>query len=377
MSKQLIVMGALWAACAEPSLELPDQPDVLVEDPGTLGDLSLTVEVVGVDALNPAGDGSGIIQVRAQAAEAASYAFRLDGSDPVESTTGEAQLVAWDEGTRSYTLSVTASTANGERNTVSERVEVYRSDAAFPRLVWSDEFDVEGRPDPEKWVHQTRPPLAGGWFNGEQQHYTDRAANSFVSGETLKIVARAERYETEGSVRPYTSARLNSTFAFTYGRVEARAKLPVEGGTWPAIWTLGANINELGNPFGTEYGDVGWPDCGEIDILEQRGWDKQNTIAYFHWGNTRTGAYESEGSDLSVPTSTSAWHVYALEWTPESLQIFVDDDLVHELANTEDRPYDNPHYILLNVAMGGNLGGEIPEGFTEATLEIDYVRVYQ
>ncbi|MFT4978957.1 MAG: beta-glucanase (GH16 family), partial [Myxococcota bacterium] len=201
--------------------------------------------------------------------------------------------------------------------------------------------------------------------------------NSFVSDGTLKIVARKEQYTTEGTTLDYTSARLNARFAFTYGRVAVRARLPAEAGTWPAIWTLGANINEPGNAFGTEYGDVGWPACGEIDIMEQTGWDKDTTLAYFHWGHTETGAYETEGSDLSNPSSTTDFRVYALEWDEAYLRAWVDGSLVHELQNTDTRPYDNPHYLLLNIAMGGSLGGTVPSGFDDATMEIDYVRIYQ
>lgn len=244
-------------------------------------------------------------------------------------------------------------------------------------LLWADEFDGTGRPDPDKWVAQTLPPAGGGWFNGEQQHYTDRLSNAVVSNGTLKITARREDFTVEGSQRPYTSARLNSTFAFTYGRVEVRARLPEERGTWPAIWTLGANVNERGNPFGTTYGDVGWPACGEIDIMEQTGWDKRNTLAYFHWGDTRTGEYGTQGGSILNPDSTSAFHVYALDWDEERMRVYLDDELVWELDNTEGRPFDNPHYLLLNIAMGGNLGGDIPRDFDEAVMEIDYVRVYE
>ncbi len=245
------------------------------------------------------------------------------------------------------------------------------------QLVWSDEFAVDGPLDTSKWHHQVVPIVNGtDWANNEAQHYTARQDNSYVSNGTLKIVAKKENYTYNGSKKAYTSARLNTKFAFKYGRVDVRAKLPLEAGTWPAIWTLGANINETGNYFGSAYGSVGWPDCGEIDIMEQRGADKNNTIAHFHWRNANN-QYQNEGGQLYVPTSTTAFHVYSLIWTEVSLKVMVDDNLVYELQNNTNNPYDNEHYILLNVAMGGNLGGAIPSNFSQAQMEIDYVRVYQ
>ena len=116
-------------------------------------------------------------------------------------------------------------------------------------LVWQDEFSDEGALDSTKWHHQIIPPNNGGWFNGEKQHYTDRITNSYVSDDALIIKAIKESYEVDGSIQNYTSARLNATFSFRYGRIDVRAKLPGSAGTWPAIWTLGTNINEIGNYF--------------------------------------------------------------------------------------------------------------------------------
>ncbi|GGD54227.1 hypothetical protein GCM10011361_21120 [Muriicola marianensis] len=267
-----------------------------------------------------------------------------------------------------------AETRNGSANDITSDHKSEHLDTLS--LIFSDEFEYEGRPDPEKWHYQVVGPAKGHWFNAEKQHYTARPENSYVSDGTLKIRALREKYTSDGITKSFTSARLNSKFAFTYGRVEVRAKLPSPGGTWPAIWTLGANIDETGNYFGSEYGSVGWPACGEIDIMEQRGWDKNTSLGYFHWGNTQTGAYQTEGSTIPNPGSTEEFHLYILQWDEEYMRIYVDDTLVHELSNTTDKPYDNPHYLLLNVAMGGNLGGEIPASFTEGIMEVDYVRVY-
>lgn len=252
----------------------------------------------------------------------------------------------------------------------------------FVNLIWSDEFDYSGPPDPTKWHHQVIPIINGtDWANGELQHYTNKDENSFVSNGTLKIKAIKENHTLNGVTKNYTSARLNSKFAFQYGRIDVRAKLPNEAGTWPAIWTLGANIDEIGNYFGNTYGNVGWPDCGEIDIMEQNGWNKNISYGYMHYRNSATGQYENQGTTTPINDSSGTYHTYSLIWTENVIQILLDDNVFFERQNNNEIPYDNPHYILLNIAMGGDLGllpdTEIPESFSYATMEIDYVRVYE
>ena len=248
----------------------------------------------------------------------------------------------------------------------------------FNTLVWSDEFNYSGAVDSNKWHHQIIPIINGiDWANGEQQHYTNQLSNSFVNNGSLKIRAIKENYTYNNVTKPYTSARLNSKFAFKYGRVDVRAKLPAEAGTWPAIWTLGANINEVGNYFGSTYGSVGWPVCGEIDIMEQNGWDKTNLIGHLHYSNANTNVYQNEGSTTYIQDSSGEFHIYSLIWTENVIKILLDDVVFFERENTQEIPYDNHHYLLLNIAMGGNLGGAIPSNFNNATMEIDYVRVYE
>ena len=243
-------------------------------------------------------------------------------------------------------------------------------------LIWNDEFNYEGTPDIEKWHHQTIAPNNGSWFNNELQHYTDRLENSYVDNGTLKIKALKENYEFEGSSKSYTSARLNSKFSFRYGRIDVRAKLPKEAGTWPAIWTLGANINEIGNYFGNQFGNVGWPACGEIDIMEQNGWDKNSVIGHFHWADN-SGQYQNKGDTKSIENSYDEFHTYSLVWDSSEISILLDDSNFFSMENTSNNPYDNDHYLLLNIAVGGNLGGEVPSNFSEEIMEIDYVRIYQ
>ena len=244
-------------------------------------------------------------------------------------------------------------------------------------LIWSDEFNYEGRPDSSKWHHQTFAPNGGSWFNGELQHYVDKENTTYVTNGTLKIVARKETYTTQNSTKEYTSARLNSKFDFKYGRIDVRAKLPSGAGTWPAIWTLGSNINEAGNYFGDSKGSVGWPACGEIDIMEQNGWDKTRSYGYFHWANTQTGEYQNTGTTTYIADSSSAFHLYSLIWDETKMQILLDNVVFMELPNEVSNPFDNPHYLLLNIAIGGNLGGEVPANFPNQVMEVDYVRIYQ
>lgn len=247
----------------------------------------------------------------------------------------------------------------------------------FSTLVFSDEFNEEGQPNPQKWHHQVIPPNNGGWFNDELQHYTHRKENSTISDGKLVIRAAREEYTVDGSTKSFTSARLNAKFKFTYGKVEVRAKLPKDAGTWPAIWTLGVDVNETGNYFGDQFGSVGWAQCGEIDILEQTGGDKNSTISHFHWDDLDTKEYKNEGSTLPLAESADGFHIFSMVWTKDSIKTFVDGTLVHDLSNSENKPFNHDHYLILNLAMGGNLGGQVPDSFFEDTFEIDYVRIYQ
>lgn len=255
-------------------------------------------------------------------------------------------------------------------------------------LVWSDEFENDeityysGKINPvddTKWFHQTYPANGGqGWFNNEEQHYTDRFDNSYVSDGTLKIKAIKETYSNPqtGSSQNYTSARLNSKFAFTYGKVEVRAKLPSELGTWPAIWTLGQNISEQGAYWQTQgYGTTGWPACGEIDIMEQDS-NKSITSGAFHFGPDYT-QHQYTTDHISVTDTENTWHVYSMIWTDEGISLMVDGVEFHNTSNVDMSFFQANHFILLNVAMGGALGGSIDPNFSSAIMEIDYVRVYQ
>ena len=252
-------------------------------------------------------------------------------------------------------------------------------------LVWSDEFDdngttyisgVDNAIDDSKWFHQTKLPNGWGWYNNELQHYTNRIDNSYVSDGTLKIVAKKEVFSDQGQTKDYTSARLNSKFAFTYGVVEIRAKLPTGVGTWPAIWTLGKNINENGAYWQQQgYGSVSWPACGEIDIMEHWGKNQNFVQSAMHTPSSHGGTVNHGGRTIS--TVSSEFHVYKLEWTAEKM-IFSVDDIEHytynpAVKNSDTWPFDNDQFILLNIAIES----VIESSFTSSAMEIDYIRVYQ
>lgn len=249
--------------------------------------------------------------------------------------------------------------------------------------VWGDEFndssvyDSSVNPiDDTKWFHQTLLPNGWGWYNGELQHYTDELANSYVSNGTLKIVAKGETYPSQGHTKEFTSARLNSKFAFTYGKVEVRAKLPTGVGTWPAIWMLGKNINENGAYWQQQFGTTNWPACGEIDIMEHWGKNQNYVSSAMHTPSSSGGTINHGGQTIN--TVSSQFHVYKLVWTPEKM-IFSVDGNVHYTYNPEVKddstwPFDADQYLLLNIAIEANTDST---NFDDAVMEIDYVRVSQ
>lgn len=236
-------------------------------------------------------------------------------------------------------------------------------------LTWSDEFNgAAGAPDSSKWGYDVG---GGGWGNNELEYYTSRVENATLDGAGhLQIIARAESFM--GSA--YTSARLNTSgkFAQAYGRFEARVRIPFGQGLWPAFWTLGDNI-----------GTAGWPTCGELDIMENVGREPAVNHGSAHGpgysgGNPLTAIYTLPSGKLS-----DDYHLYAIEWQPNEVRWYVDDQL-YETRTPADVPagkvwvYDHPFFIILNVAVGGTFPGA-PDGTTTfpQTMSVDWVRVYQ
>ncbi len=247
---------------------------------------------------------------------------------------------------------------------------------SFTQLVWADEFNGNGMIDTSKWFHQTQLPNGNSWYNGEIQHYTDRTANTQVSNGTMKLIAKKETFSDQGVTKQYTSARLNSKFAFTYGRIEVRAILPQGAGTWPAIWMLGKNISEPGAYWQQQgFGTTSWPACGEIDIMEHWGTNQNFVQSAMHTPSSFGGTINKGGR--MIPGVSNTFHTYALEWTPSKM-IFSVDSVVHYIYEPATRdastwPFDDPQYILLNIAIEPG----IDPTWQEDTLEIDYVRIYQ
>lgn len=229
----------------------------------------------------------------------------------------------------------------------------------YTNLVWSDEFNIDGAPDSSKWGYDLG---SGGWGNGESQFYTNNSSNVSVSGGNLKITAKAESMGGSN----YTSARLKSEDKqeFTYGKIEVRAKMPTGGGTWPAIWMLGQN-----------YATNSWPACGEIDIMEHRGNTPNVIHGTLHYPGHSGGS--ANGNTTTITNASTEFHIYKAVWSPTSIKFYVDDDLYHSFANSSTVPFNSDFFLILNVAMGGTFGGAIDPAFSQSSMEVDYVRVYQ
>lgn len=244
-----------------------------------------------------------------------------------------------------------------------------QNEKTFTKLVWSDEFDYNGIPDTSRWGYEI-----GYIRNNEMQYYTDKPENARVENGNLVIEARNDSSIIGNDTVKVTSASLN-TFGkqdWTYGRIEVRAKIPSFLGSWPAIWMLGSNIKQ-----------VGWPECGETDMMEHVGFDP-DTLHF----NIHTGAYNhvkgtNKGKKVFVKNPEADFHIYALEWHKDRMDFFLDSAKVFTFAKESDNedvwPYDNPQYLILNLAVGGAWGGAkgvdlnaLPQKFL-----IDYVRVYQ
>ncbi len=247
-----------------------------------------------------------------------------------------------------------------------------KAEAPTWSLVWGDEFDYNGLPDSSKWNYDVG---GHGWGNNEKQFYLENSLeNGYVNDGLLHIAALKKDFEKSA----FTSARLTTyqRFSFQYGKVEVMAKLPKGKGTWPAIWMLPTSIKE-----GTEP----WPLCGEIDIMEHVGKDPNvvhtslHSELYNHIKGTQITHFEKFDDVFDT------FHKYAIEWTTESIKFFVDDNLFFEsykgqdgrIATNEGWPFDKPYYLILNLAIGGNWGGEIDETIFPVEMQIDYVRVYQ
>ncbi|HET7896311.1 MAG TPA: glycoside hydrolase family 16 protein, partial [Flavisolibacter sp.] len=246
----------------------------------------------------------------------------------------------------------------------------YTTPIVYPgyTLAWQDEFSGSAL-DGGVWNYETGNG-SGGWGNNELEYYTNSPKNVFVSNGNLIIEARKESI---GGFN-YSSARITTQNkkSFTYGRIDIRAKLPKGKGIWPALWMLGNNI-----------GSVGWPACGEIDIMELLGHEPAKMYGTLHYGAS-SATHGSKGSSYTLPTGIfyDRFHVYSMEWKQDQIKLFVDDNLFLTVnksdLGTAPYPFNAPFFFIFNVAVGGNWPGN-PDGTTTypQRMIVDYVRVFQ
>ena len=247
------------------------------------------------------------------------------------------------------------------------------------KLTWQEEFNYTGLPDSTKWSYEV-----GHIRNNEQQYYTNaKKENVWVSNGMLTITGRKENQQNQfykkgdkdwrykDSTAQYTSASINTLgkASWLYGRIEVRAKLPAGGGIWPAIWMMGANVNE-----------VDWPKCGEIDIMEFIGNHPQDIYGTIHFPDSIKRS-RSDGGKI-IDSTLSMFHVYAIEWDKDKIDLYLDDKKYHSFkiekaGSGKDNPFRKPFYLILNLAMGANWPGPIDDTVLPQQFVVDYVRVFQ
>lgn len=260
------------------------------------------------------------------------------------------------------------SACNSNKTVINNKNNSYKD----YKLVWSDEFEYIGLPDSSKWNYD----IGGhGWGNNEKQIYLEKSLeNSYVKDGKLHIAALKKTYEN----MQYTSARLTTfnRYLIQYGKIEVMAKLPQGKGTWPAIWMLPETIRSK---------EEEWPLCGEIDIMEHVGKDLNmvhvslHSELYNHIKNTQVTHFER------LHDVSKDFHLYGIEWTTNSIKFYIDNNLFYEakkgengkVTTNEGWPFEKPYYLILNLAIGGNWGGEIDDTIFPAEMQVDYVRMYQ
>lgn len=238
------------------------------------------------------------------------------------------------------------------------------------KQVWNDEFNYNGLPNSEKWSYDT-DGNDWGWGNNEDQFYTkENKDNVWVSDGYMTITALKQEFEG----KKYTSARMISKYKgdWKYGRIEVKAKIPTGRGTWPAIWMLSTDW---------EYG--GWPESGEIDIMENVGYDPDTIVASAHTKSYNHVQGTQKNNRIACSDCYHNFHVYALEWEPDQYRIYLDNKLYFTFKNEntgfKEWPFDKRFHLILNLAIGGNWGGMkgIDESLFPHKFVIDYVRVYK
>lgn len=232
-------------------------------------------------------------------------------------------------------------------------------------LVWEEEFDGSTI-NAATWSFEMGDgcPNLCGWGNNEQQSYTNRPDNARVEDGLLKITAKREAYQN----RDFTSSRMISKgkFEFQYGRVEIRAKLPQGQGTWPALWLLGSNIDQ-----------VSWPQCGEIDIMEHGDGPNGLVSSSVHLPNANGDHYYVRG-EQRIQNESTEFHIYRMDWYETRLEFYVDGQRHHRFTINDGMPFRQPFFFILNIAMGGIFtNNNIADDFMTSQMEVDYIRLYK
>ena len=235
------------------------------------------------------------------------------------------------------------------------------------KLVMEEEFSTNGAPNPSIWSYDLGTG-SNGWGNNELQYYTDRPENIVVEDGMLKITARKELFLGAS----YTSARIltKGKLEQKYGRIEARIKLPWGKGLWPAFWMLGANSDT-----------VSWPQCGEIDIMEYLGNQPTKVLGTVHGPGYSGGGAITKSYSLTKDRFDNDFHIFGIEWGENYINYYVDDVLYNQITPADvpgEWVFNEPFYIILNVAVGGNLPGS-PNADTTfpQTMLVDYVKIYE
>lgn len=345
------------------------------EDTSSSADPSnLTVEILSVD------QESGLVVIQASAQNAVSYALFLGDSDlpVIVNESGYFEYTFQTEG--QYTIQVRAYGPSGRYVKASRIISLSPGGVPLDKgyftpmeyegytLIWQDEFDG-ATIDPDSWNFETGDgcPNNCGWGNNELEYY--RTQNAWEADDVLIIEARKESYQN----RFYTSARMTTKgkVLFRYGRVDIRALLPEGQGIWPALWLLGNNVSS-----------VGWPKCGEIDIMEMIGGSGRENRCYgtVHWDNGEGHASYGDSHTLSSGTFADAYHVFTLTWDAASIKWYVDDKLYNtvNITGPDMTEFHQEFFVIFNVAVGGNWPGN-PDNSTvfPQQMRVDYVRIFQ
>ncbi|MEN8666129.1 MAG: glycoside hydrolase family 16 protein [Flavobacteriaceae bacterium] len=233
-------------------------------------------------------------------------------------------------------------------------------------LIWSEEFNTNSL-NTAIWSYDLGDGSEfgiPGWGNQELQTYTSASKNLTIANGFLTITAIKENRDGKS----YTSARIKSQnkFSFKHGQLKVRAKFPQSKGTWPAIWLMGNNLDQ-----------VGWPNCGEIDLVEQNGQQKDQILGTIHWKNTADNTNAKFTDNITSANIGTDFKEYRLIWNENTIKMYVENVKYFDINLNESMPFNQEFFLLLNLAMGGSLGGDIATNFSQDSLVIDYIRLYE